>query len=174
MKNILKTIYERFLMEHSPQKYARHIGVNVGTDTLIGKGCEFSSEPYLITIGSHCQLTSHVAFFTHGGGNVIRREHPRFDVFGKIVVEDWAYIGAHSLIMPGVTIGRAAMVAAGAVVTKSVPPGMVVAGNPARQIGSVADYYERNKTFDMGSKGMSQKQKRRFLLSLPEEKFMKK
>lgn len=44
------------------------------------------------------------------------------------------FIGAHSIIMPGVTIGDGSIIAAGAVVTKDVPPGSIVAGNPARVV----------------------------------------
>ena len=67
-------------------------------------------------------------------------------MFGKVVIEDWAYIGASSQIMPGVTIGTGALVAAGSVVTKSVPPHTVVGGNPARIICTTADYYEKKQT----------------------------
>lgn len=68
------------------------------------------------------QITRNVSIHTHGGGNSIRKDHPNFDAFGKVVIEDWAYIGAYSQIMPGVTIGEGALVAAGSIVTKSVPP----------------------------------------------------
>lgn len=54
-----------------------------------------------------------------------------------ITVHDRVWIGAGAIIMPGVTIGQEAMVAAGSVVTKDVPPRMVVAGNPARVMRSV-------------------------------------
>lgn len=50
-----------------------------------------------------------------------------------------AFIGADSLILPGVTVGDDAIVAAGSVVTKDVPDGVVVAGSPAREIGTTAD-----------------------------------
>lgn len=109
-----------------------------------------------------------------GGGNCIRKEHPDFDTFGKVVIEDWAYIGSFSQIMPGVTIGEGALVAAGSVVTKSVAPHTVVAGNPARVICTTEEYYERNKHFDVKTKGKSLEEKKRILLSLPEDMFIKK
>jgi hypothetical protein len=52
----------------SPYEYAKRIGVNIGESCFIpDKDC-WSSEPYLITIGNHCQITSGVRLFTHGGG----------------------------------------------------------------------------------------------------------
>lgn len=55
--------------------------------------------------------------------------------FGKTVVHNGASIGANATILPGLTIGEHAMVGAGAVVTKSVPPNAVVVGNPAKIVG---------------------------------------
>lgn len=60
---ILKKIYWEYFA--SPEKYARHIGVNIGHSNLINKR-HWSSEPYLITVGSYCQLTD-CKIFTHGG-----------------------------------------------------------------------------------------------------------
>ena len=91
-----------------------------------------------------------------------------------MVIGDGAYIGAYSQIMPGVTIGEGALVAAGSVVTKSVAPHTVVGGNPARYICTTEEYYERNKMYDVGTKGLSNWEKKRVLLSLPEEKFVRK
>lgn len=75
----------------------------------------------------------------------MRAIDPYFDVFGKVVIEDWAYIGAYAQIMPGVTIGEGALVAAGSVVTKSVASHTVVGGNPARYICTTEEFYERTK-----------------------------
>jgi UDP-2-acetamido-3-amino-2,3-dideoxy-glucuronate N-acetyltransferase len=53
----------------------------------------------------------------------------------RTIVEDGASIGAGAIIVCGVTIGKHAMVGAGSVVTKDVPAGTLVVGNPARQVG---------------------------------------
>lgn len=163
--------YWRFIA--SPEKYARHIGVKIGKHCFISTR-EWSNEPYLITIGDNVQLTRCVSVHTHGGGNCLRKEHPDFDIFGKVVIEDWAYIGAYSQIMPGVTIGEGALVAAGSIVTKSVAPHTVVAGNPARYICTTEEFYEKNKQFNVGTKKMSYDEKKKILLSLPDEKFIRK
>lgn len=164
-------IYWRYIA--TPIAYARHLGVKVGDYTTISIH-DWSSEPYLVTIGSHVQITRCVSIHTHGGGNAVRLMDPDFDVFGKVVIEDWCYIGAYSQIMPGVTIGKGSLVAAGSVVTKSVPPRSVVGGNPARVLCSIEEYLERNKKYNVHSKGMSGAEKKTYLLSLQEEKFIKK
>lgn len=158
----------------SPLKWAKLIGVNIGTNNFIpDKDC-WSSEPYLITVGNHCQITMGVRFFTHGGGHVLRRMIPEYDSFGKIVVKDWVYIGNNSLIMPGVTIGEGSLVAAGSVVTKSVPDNVVVGGNPARIICTIDEYLTRNLKYNTKSKNYSSKQKRTLLDSMSDESFIKK
>lgn len=120
----------------SPEDYLRHIGVKIGENCFISTR-EMTGEPYLITIGNNVQITRGVMIHCHGGGNAIRRQYPDFDAFGKVVIEDWAYIGAGSQIMPGVTIGEGAIVGAGSIVTRSVAPYTVVGGNPAKYICSV-------------------------------------
>lgn len=165
---IIKKIYWEYLA--APEKHARHIGVNIGTDNFIKK-CEWPSEPYLVTVGSHCQLVK-CHLFTHGGGQAVRDRHPDFDIFGRITIGDYVYIGTNALIMPGVTIGDNVLVAAGSVVTKSIPAGSVVAGNPARILCTVDEYYERNRDFDFHSKNLSPAEKKKILLSSPASRFI--
>ncbi len=167
----IKDLYWRHIA--SQEQYARHIGVRIGKKCLIATR-NWSSEPYLISIGSNVQITSDVRFQTHGGGNVVREQIPDFDSFGKIVVKDWAYIGAGSQIMPGVTIGTHSLVAAGSIVTKSVPDYTVVGGNPAKIICSIEEYIQKNAPLNLRCKGLTAKEKKKFLLSLPNEKFIQK
>ena len=155
-----------------PLYYARFIGVDIGRNNLIKK-CHWSSEPYLITVGSNCQLTN-CQIFTHGGGNVLRKWHPDFDVFGKVRIGNYVYIGTNSLIMPGVTIEDNVLIAAGSVVTKSIPKNMVVAGNPAKIVCTIEEYYLRNKSYDLHSKHLSYKRKKDILLHTTETSLIRK
>lgn len=156
-----------------PEKYARYIGVKIGNNCHIATR-HFSSEPYLITIGDHVQITNDVKFFAHGGGWVFREKYPNFDTFGKIIVKNNVYIGNNSLLLPGVTIGNNVIIAAGSVVTKSIEDGLIVGGNPARVIGSVNDLEKRQLPFNLNVKNMSFNKKKEYLLSLDETYFIKK
>ena len=173
-KLVYNGVVNAYLRKFDSVRWARRIGVKVGEHTAISPETHFPGEPYLVTIGSHVQVTRAVSFYTHGGGNVLRRQIPDFDCFGKIVIEDWAYIGSQSLIMPGVTIGEGAIVAAGSVVTKSVAPRTVIGGNPAKFICTIDEYLERNIKYNTKSKGMGSAKKKKYLMSLSEELFIKK
>lgn len=62
---------------------------------------------------------------------------------GEITIEDNVLLGARSIIMYNVTVGRNAVVAAGSVVTKDVPPYAIVGGNPARVIGDTQELLKK-------------------------------
>lgn len=172
--NIYSKFIRFYLRNTNPVKYARFLGVKVGHHAKFAKSIHFSSEPYLITIGDHVGIAGNVSFHTHGGARSVRNIMPNFDFFGKIKIEDWVYIGSNSIILPGVTVGEGTLVGAGSVVTKSTPPHCVVGGNPARVICSIEQFAEKYKQFNVGTKGLSGTEKRKILLELPDEKFIKK
>lgn len=174
IKRIINKLINSYLRKTNPVKWARRLGVKVGEHTAISPDTHFPSEPYLVSIGSNVQITRSVSIYSHGGGNVVRRQIPDFDCFGKVVIEDWVYIGSNSLIMPGVTIGEGALVAAGSVVTKSVAPRTVVGGNPAKFICTVDEYMKRNMKYNTKTKGLNYREKKEYLLSLSEDKFIVK
>lgn len=68
-------------------------------------------------------------------------------------------IGANAIILPDVKIGPNALVAAGAIVTKDVPPNSVVAGVPAKVIGTFDDFYKKRLQYGMEFKGLNAKER---------------
>ncbi len=118
---------------------------------IMGKRCRimgrppFNDEAYLIEIGDHVHIGHNVSLMTHDGATWVFREDSSFNKvkFGKIIIKRNCFIGTKAIILPGVTIGPDSVVATGAVVTKDVPPGTVVAGNPAKVICSLPEYRQK-------------------------------
>jgi len=116
---------------------------SVGRGVRISLGCNIT-DPALVRIGNNVTL-SDCALFGHDG--VIRMLNVRFnkklDSVGAIDIRDNCFIGHGAIVMPRVTIGPDSIVAAGAVVTKDVPPGVVVGGNPARILCTTEELVQR-------------------------------
>jgi UDP-2-acetamido-3-amino-2,3-dideoxy-glucuronate N-acetyltransferase len=117
----------------------------------IGSNCNICAHTLIegdVVIGNNVTVKSGVQLWSGSriGDNVFigpnatftNDSHPRSKQyppeFVKITIHNGASIGANSTLLPGITIGEMAMVGAGAVVTKDVPPKAVVVGNPARVI----------------------------------------
>jgi len=147
--------------------YARRIGLTIGRDCQLYR-IIYGSEPWLIKIGDHVQITQGVRLLTHGGGWLAREISPQFDSFGPVVIGSHVYIGNAAIILPGVSIGNRVLIAAGAVVTRSVPDNCVVGGNPARVISTLDAYLAGNTRYDMGTAGLNPDEKRRVIEANPE------
>lgn len=103
----------------------------IGRGTFVNRGCVFDGE---VHIGRRCAIGIEVAFIssTHELADHERRAGPlRFD---PITVGDGCWIGTRAMILPGVTIGDGAVIAAGAVVRDDCEPDTLYAGVPARAI----------------------------------------
>jgi acetyltransferase-like isoleucine patch superfamily enzyme len=123
-------------------RYSANPTLTIGDNTGIGHLCAFTVAKQ-ITIGKHCRIASQVQMFDspgHPNDPALRltgAPAPDEDV-RPIVIEDNVWIGSRAIIFPGVTIGEGSVVAMGAVVMSNVPPRTLVAGNPARQLRSLA------------------------------------
>jgi acetyltransferase-like isoleucine patch superfamily enzyme len=140
----LKEINEEY--KYNPSTIAekfRNQGAKIGENCSIQIE-RLASEPYLVEIGNNVAIATGVRFLTHDGASFIFRDKfPALRYFGKIVIEDDCFIGARSIILPGVRIGRGSIVGMSAVVIRDVKPGSVVFGNPAIQVSTVEKYRER-------------------------------
>ena len=86
-----------------------------------------------ITIGDNCIFGWECQIFS-GDGHPIYQEESIINKDVPVVIEDNVWVGSRALILNGVRVGKGSIVAAGAVVTKNVPPNCIVAGNPAKVV----------------------------------------
>jgi acetyltransferase-like isoleucine patch superfamily enzyme len=120
--------------------YARYKGVTIGKNCRVFT-TRFGTEPFLVSLGDNVTVTQGVTFLTHDGSTCLFRDGSgRRYFYSPIKVGSNVFIGVNTIIMPGVVIEDNVIVGAGAVVTRSVPQGKIVAGNPARIIGDFATY----------------------------------
>ena len=103
--------------------------ITIGKNVFINSGCRFQDQGG-ITIGDDVLLGHNVVLATLNHDPVVARRASMLPA--PIVIGDKVWIGANATVLPGVTIGKGAIVAAGAVVHRDVPPFTVVGGVPAR------------------------------------------
>lgn len=113
--------------------------VHVGSHTWVGPGVMLDGSGAPLRIGSWCSLSAGLHVYTHdtvrwslSGGQAERHQAP-------VSIGDRCHIGAQSIIRAGVTIGDQVVVGANSFVQRDVPTRCVVAGTPARPIGTVID-----------------------------------
>ncbi len=122
--------------------------VVIGDHSCVGHNCLLAVADS-VRIGRYCLLAGGVSIADYDGhptDPILRRTEPSPpEAIRPVVVGDDVWIGADAKILKGVTIGDRSIVGAGAVVTKSVPPDVIVAGNPARVVKSLGKLgMERN------------------------------
>ena len=167
----------KFLKSKFNKLFYSNLEILRKSGAIIGENCDiqirsFGSEPWLVKVGNHVQITEGVKIFTHGGGWVLRDEYPDFDTFGRVIIGNNVYIGNDSLILPGVCIDDNVIVGAGSVVTKSIPKGWVVAGNPARKVGTIEDFKGRMLSLNFHTKNIPNK--KNIILKTKQEMFIQK
>lgn len=110
----------------------------VGNHSHINRGCLLDARGGLV-IGDNVSISHHVSLVT--GGHEVNSPH--FAVrFKEIRIEDYVWIGVGATILQGLTVGKGAVVCAGAVVTGDVAPYTIVGGVPAREIGKRTEHLD--------------------------------
>jgi len=139
-----------------PKLVRRHGTIGIGERTTLWPGVKLTAlgrdrdRPARLTIGSRCSIGDRTQIhccqevrigdyvLISWDANILENNfHTTTDggiVSAPVTIEDRVWIGCRALILSGVTVGAGSVIAAGAVVTKDVPPGSLVAGNPAKVI----------------------------------------
>ena len=128
-----------------------HIGANffnpnnitIGKDTIIGDHCFLDGRAPL-KIGNHVGIASQVLIY-NDQHNI--HDNTYSNDFGPVEIGDYVFIGPRAIILPNVKIGKGAVVAAGAVVTKNIPPFELWGGVPAKKID---DRKIKNPSYKLG------------------------
>lgn len=118
--------------------------ISIGSRSNINPNCMFDSRGGKITVGDYVDISPEVNIWTLQHDT----QSPVFATLGgDVYIEDFVWIGNRAIILPGVTVGRGSVVAAGSVVTKSVEPNTIVGGVPARKIGKRNIYHEPREIY---------------------------
>lgn len=152
IRNIKKRIILKFFCKTNIQKvkYLKSKGMKIGENVrILSDVTAFGTEPFLISIGKNCLISSQVHFVNHDGGmsvlNNLNKYGRRMDKLGTISIGENCFIGMNTIIMPNVKIGNNCIVGAGAIVTKDIPDNMVACGIPAKIISTLDEYCEKNR-----------------------------
>lgn len=157
-KSLSKYVFREYLM-HIPSRrirmyFVRWFCQSVGRDTFVGMKADFRGTKGHISIGSNCVINPSVILDGRGGflkignnvdigqnSNIWTEEHdPNDDNHGVkgtgVIIEDYVWIATNVTILPGVKIGKGAVIACNSVVTKDVEPMAIMGGIPAKRIGT--------------------------------------
>ena len=139
---------------------ATYKNISIGNHVYIGSNSVLQSAHGKIVIGNHVMFGPGVHI--HGGNHVYDKVGVYMDLVkkadesdGTVLIEDDVWIGANAIVLQGIHVGYGSIIGAGAIVTKDVPAGSIVAGNPARIIGERfknGEFEEHKKYLDMQKK----------------------
>lgn len=119
-----------------PIEIVSHKGsfISIGDHTFINYGTSITAYQK-VKIGRHCLLGHHLRIIDRNEHGLKHRDVA--PPAAPVVIEDHVWIGAHTIILPGVRIGRNSAIGAGSVVTKDIPPNCLAVGNPARVVRQI-------------------------------------
>lgn len=133
-------------------KYLKKIGVRIGDHIEIFTPANTfidNVNPHLLEIGSNVSITGPVAILTHDYSVCVTKKWTCGEILGcqkKTVIGNNVFLGWGSCVLPGASIGDNTIIGAYSVVSGNLVPDSVYAGNPAKRICSIEEYYEKRKS----------------------------
>lgn len=154
--NILKRIIKRAIFGYRGSqedyiKYLRKCGVKVGNHVEIFNPQDTVIEtlnPHLLQIGDYVSMTGPVTILNHDYSVCVAKKWTKGEILGKqrtTIIGDNVFLGWGACILPGARVGNNTIIGAYSVVSGTVEDNSVYAGNPAKRICSIEDYYEKIK-----------------------------
>lgn len=141
--NLIKELLYRLRGEYTTEKLIS-MGMTVGKNFGRLNGViQDPSHCWLITIGDNVTMAPRVHILCHDAST---KQFLDYTKIGRVTIGDNVFIGAESVVLPGVTIGNNVIVGANSTVTHDIPDGVVVAGSPAKVICSLDDYLTKERT----------------------------
>lgn len=138
----LKELVYRLRGEYTTEKLVR-MGMKVGKNFGRLNGVILDpSHCWLINIGDNVTMAPRVHVLCHDAST---KTFLNYTKIGKVTIGNNVFIGAESVILPGVTIGNNVIIGANSTVTHDIPDNTVAAGMPARKISSLEEYLDKNK-----------------------------
>tara|TARA_B100000683_G_C12358658_1_gene502136 strand:- start:466 stop:873 length:408 start_codon:yes stop_codon:yes gene_type:complete len=131
-------------------KYYRFKGADIHASSYLGPNVyiDVNHPPGKIKIGKNCYITRNSSLLAHsdafmGGPQAKFVKFGGIREFGDIVIEDNVFIGFHSVILPGVKIGKNSVIGAMSLVNKDIPENSIAAGVPVKIIGNINDKLDK-------------------------------
>lgn len=138
----LKEMLYRLRGEYTTEKLVS-MGMKVGKDFGRLNGVILDpSHCWLIEIGDNVTMAPRVHILCHDAST---KKFLNYTKIGRVTIGNNVFIGAESVVLPGVTIGSNVIIGANSTVTHDVPDGMVVAGSPARVLCSLEEYLQKER-----------------------------
>jgi maltose O-acetyltransferase len=139
-RDTLRKVYYRIFRVDPIKEWVKK-GLVIGKNFHMFEGVIIDpSHIWHIEIGDDVTLAPHVLIFAHDAST---KKHIDYTRIGKVKIGNRVFIGAGSIVLPGVTIGDDVVIGAGSVVTRDVPNGRVAVGIPARVVSTINGFVQR-------------------------------
>lgn len=139
----IKELVYRLRGEYTTEKLIK-MGMTVGKNFGRLNGVILDpSHCWLIEIGNNVTMAPRVHILCHDAST---KQFLGYTKIGRVTIGDNVFIGADTVVLPGVTIGSNVVIGANSTVTHDIPDGSVVAGSPARILCSLEEYLDKEKT----------------------------
>ena len=140
IKRFLSKAYRSFY-PLDPVTMYKKMGIKIGANCKIqGEVIIDYSHFWHITIGNDVTIAPRVHILAHDASTVL---HTGYAKIGKVDIKDGVFIGAGTIVLPGVIIGENSIIGAGSVVANDIPENSVAVGSPAKVVSTLADYLDK-------------------------------